>query len=125
MRGSTRVVVLLLGGALSTGSALGTEDGQFGTPKDGDTSPWDHLDYAGRHLFPVRSTIDIDVSELTNTGHVRAEFEEGADHLASRSGGVDEARLKRELRSRVKDVNYPSCVTVRGVPNGIKRPLQH
>lgn len=43
-----------------------------------DTSPWDHLDYAGKHLIPVRGTIEIDVSDLANTGRVMAEFAETA-----------------------------------------------
>jgi hypothetical protein len=33
-----------------------------------DSSPWDHLDYAGKHLTPVRGTIEIDVHELVNIG---------------------------------------------------------
>lgn len=44
-----------------------------------DVSPWDHLDYAGKHLIPVQGSIDITVNELTNTGQVIAEFVEGAD----------------------------------------------
>jgi len=44
-----------------------------------DASPWNHLDYAGKHLTPVKGMIEIDVEELTNTGRVIAEFEEGAD----------------------------------------------
>ena len=44
-----------------------------------DMSPWDHLDYAGKHLIPVQSTIEIKVNEVTNTGQVIAEFSEGAD----------------------------------------------
>ena len=44
-----------------------------------DKSPWDHLDYAGKHLNPVQGTIDIDVNELTNTGQIIAEFVEGSD----------------------------------------------
>ena len=32
-----------------------------------DTPPWDHLDYAGKHLNAVKGTITIDVNELTNT----------------------------------------------------------
>ena len=44
-----------------------------------DSSPWDHLDYAGKHLTPVRGTIEIDVHELVNTGLVVAEFAEGTD----------------------------------------------
>ena len=44
-----------------------------------DTSPWDHLDYAGKHLNAVKGIIAIDVNELTNTGQVVAEFVEGAD----------------------------------------------
>ena len=45
-----------------------------------DVSPWDHLDYAGKHLLSVQGSIDITVNELTNTGQVLAEFVEGADH---------------------------------------------
>jgi hypothetical protein len=41
--------------------------------------PWDHLDYAGKHLNSVRGTIAIDVNELTNTGQAVAEFVEGSD----------------------------------------------
>ena len=44
-----------------------------------DPSPWDHLDYAGKHLTPVRGTIEINVYELVNTGLVVAEFAEGPD----------------------------------------------
>ena len=45
-----------------------------------DTSPWDHLDYAGKRLSSVKGTIEIDVNEVTNTGRVVAEFVENADH---------------------------------------------
>lgn len=45
-----------------------------------DVSPWDHLDYAGKHLLPVQGSIDIQVNELTNNGLVVAEFVEGRDH---------------------------------------------
>ena len=44
-----------------------------------DVSPWDHLDYAGKHLIPVQGSIDIKVNELTNSGQVIAEFAEGAN----------------------------------------------
>ena len=44
-----------------------------------DTAPWDHLDYAGKRLNPVKGTIDIEVNEHTNTGRVVAEFVEGSD----------------------------------------------
>ena len=44
-----------------------------------DVSPWDHLDYAGKRLTPLKGTIEIDVNEVTNTGRVVAEFGEGAD----------------------------------------------
>ena len=44
-----------------------------------DRSPWDHLDYAGKHLTSVQSTIQIDVDESHNTGTVAAEFVEGPD----------------------------------------------
>ena len=43
-----------------------------------DRAPWDHLDYAGKHLTRVQSTIDIEVNELTNRGQVVAEFVEGS-----------------------------------------------
>jgi hypothetical protein len=33
-----------------------------------DTAPWDHLDYAGKHLSSVQGTIEIDVNDLNNTG---------------------------------------------------------
>src|SRR5262245_17530008 len=39
-----------------------------------DRAPWDHLDYAGKHLISVQGTIDIEVNELTNNGMVVAEF---------------------------------------------------
>jgi hypothetical protein len=45
-----------------------------------DTSPWDHLDYAGKHLTPVPGNIEVNVNEITNTGLVSAEFSEGTDH---------------------------------------------
>jgi hypothetical protein len=45
-----------------------------------DQSPWDHLDYAGKHLNAVAGRIDIDVNERTNSGQVVAEFQEGTDH---------------------------------------------
>ena len=45
----------------------------------GDTPPWDHLDYAGKHLMPVKGTIDIAVNEVTNTGRVEAEFVERSE----------------------------------------------
>src|SRR6185437_11746868 len=44
-----------------------------------DAAPWDHLDYAGKHLTAVKGTIEIEVNELTNRGRVVAEFTEGAD----------------------------------------------
>ena len=44
-----------------------------------DVMPWDHLDYAGKHLKPVQGTIEIDVNELTNMGQVTAGFTEGTD----------------------------------------------
>src|SRR5262245_21822674 len=47
----------------------------------GDASPWDHLDYAGKHLLSVQGTIEIDVNELANTGRVHAEFAEGHDRF--------------------------------------------
>ncbi len=44
-----------------------------------DRTPWDHLDYAGKHLIPVQGSIDIEVNELTNSGQVIADFVEGTD----------------------------------------------
>lgn len=44
-----------------------------------DRGPWDHLDYAGKHLKSVQGSIDIQVNELTNSGQVVAEFVEGSD----------------------------------------------
>lgn len=44
-----------------------------------DVPPWDHLDYAGKHLTPLKGTIEIDVYELPNTGRVVVEFVEGTD----------------------------------------------
>src|SRR6267143_3773442 len=97
--------------ALTAGTSLGEEAGQFGTPKGNegtrifkatehpyysgefhikceratligsmqDRAPWDHLDYAGKRLKPVKGAIDIDVNEITNTGQIIAEFTEGSD----------------------------------------------
>ena len=44
-----------------------------------DQPPWDHMDYAGKHLHPVDGHIDIEVNDRTNTGHIVAEFWEGPD----------------------------------------------
>ena len=44
-----------------------------------DSPPWDHLDYAGKRLTPVKGTIEIEVNERANTGQVVAEFAEGSD----------------------------------------------
>ncbi len=44
-----------------------------------DVAPWDHLDYAGKHLTPVQGSIEINVNDITNAGLVLAEFVEGAD----------------------------------------------
>src|SRR3989454_12220514 len=44
-----------------------------------DRAPWDHLDYVGKRLNPVKGTIEINVNEVTNTGKVVAEFVEGTD----------------------------------------------
>lgn len=44
-----------------------------------DVPPWDHLDYAGKHLTPVPGSIEITVNDITNAGLVLAEFVEGAD----------------------------------------------
>lgn len=46
-----------------------------------DVSPWDHLDYAGKHLSSVQGTIEIDVNDLNNTGKVVVEFSEGNDRF--------------------------------------------
>jgi hypothetical protein len=45
-----------------------------------DQSPWDHLDYAGKHLTPVQGTIEIEVNEVLNSGRVMAQFSEESDH---------------------------------------------
>lgn len=45
-----------------------------------DPSPWDHLDYAGKHLIPVEGSISIKVNERANSGLVTAVFTEGTDH---------------------------------------------
>ncbi|MBI4401774.1 MAG: hypothetical protein HY581_09095 [Nitrospirae bacterium] len=44
-----------------------------------DRPPWDHLDYAGKHLTTVQGKIQIEVNERTNAGLVVADFREGAD----------------------------------------------
>ena len=44
-----------------------------------DQPPWDHLDYAGKHLHPVNGHIDIEVNDRTNSGRVQAEFQDGPD----------------------------------------------
>lgn len=44
-----------------------------------DRAPWDHLDYAGKHLNPVQGTIEINVNEIANSGRVVAQFVEGID----------------------------------------------
>lgn len=44
-----------------------------------DPSPWDHLDYAGKHLTPVPGILEIEVNERANTGLVVGEFVEGSD----------------------------------------------
>ena len=46
----------------------------------GEQTPWDHMDYAAKHLTSITGTIDIEVDERANTGHVQATFVEGADH---------------------------------------------
>ena len=45
-----------------------------------DVSPWDHLDYAGKHLTPIEGSVSIKVNERTNSGLVSAAFTEGTDH---------------------------------------------
>jgi hypothetical protein len=82
-----------------------------------DTAPWDHLDYAGKHLMPVPSTIEIEVNEHINTGQVVAEFVEGAeryrivfDRFAAKapfqSGGIA-TRLYEHGDSNNGDPLYP------------------
>jgi hypothetical protein len=82
-----------------------------------DTAPWDHLDYAGKHLTQVRGTIEIEVNEHTNTGQVIAEFVEGAeryriivDRFAAKapfqSGGIA-TRLYEHGDSNNGDPLYP------------------
>jgi len=82
-----------------------------------DTTPWDHLDYAGKHLNAVKGTIDIEVNERTNTGRVVAEFIEGSqqyrivfDRFAPRApyqdGGIA-ARLYEHGDSNNGDSLYP------------------
>lgn len=44
-----------------------------------DEVPWDHLDYAGKHLQSVQGGIEIKVDERANKGVVSAEFTEGKD----------------------------------------------
>jgi len=44
-----------------------------------DQAPWDHLDYAGKHLNSVEGRIDINVNEVDNKGLIVAEFSEGKD----------------------------------------------
>ncbi len=44
-----------------------------------DRAPWDHLDYAGKHLRSLPGSVDIAVDEGRNTGRVVAEFVEGED----------------------------------------------
>ena len=46
----------------------------------GDAPPWDHLDYAGKRLMPVKGIVVIEVNEVTNTGRVEAKFVEESDH---------------------------------------------
>lgn len=45
----------------------------------GDKAPWDHMDYAGKHLTSIVGNIEIEVDERANRGQVQAEFTEGAD----------------------------------------------
>ncbi|MBA3966462.1 MAG: hypothetical protein H0X47_11915 [Nitrospirales bacterium] len=44
-----------------------------------DKTPWDHMDYAGKHLNPIVGKIEIEVNERTNIGQVHAEFVDGVD----------------------------------------------
>ena len=68
-----------------------------------DHTPWDHLDYAGKHLKSVQGTIDIEVNELTNSGKVVAEFVEGPTAIESSLTG-----LPRKLRSRMEALRQES-----------------
>ena len=45
-----------------------------------DKAPWDHMDYAGKHLTSILGNIEIEVDERANTGQIQAQFTEGADH---------------------------------------------
>jgi hypothetical protein len=45
----------------------------------GEKTPWDHMDYAGKHLVPIEGTIEIEVDEPANRGLVEAKFVEGTD----------------------------------------------
>ena len=45
----------------------------------GDKAPWDHMDYAGKHLVAIEGTIEIEVDEAANSGLVEAKFVEGND----------------------------------------------
>lgn len=55
----------------------GKKGTQIGSMRD--QAPWDHLDYAGKHLTPTKGMITIEVNERANTGQVEAEFMEGPD----------------------------------------------
>jgi hypothetical protein len=44
-----------------------------------DKAPWDHMDYAGKHLTSILGNIEIEVDERANTGQIQAQFTEGAD----------------------------------------------
>ncbi len=71
-----------------------------------DQSPWDHLDYAGKHLNPVQGAIDIDVNEITNTGRVIAEFTEGA---ARYKVVFDRFSASRPIKFSTKTTRPTSC----------------
>ena len=45
----------------------------------GDAPPWDHMDYAGKYLTPIKGAIEIDVNERNNEGETLVEFREGPD----------------------------------------------
>ncbi|HSF10016.1 MAG TPA: hypothetical protein VLA60_11425 [Nitrospirales bacterium] len=45
----------------------------------GEKAPWDHMDYAGKHLVAIEGKIEIEVDEAANSGLVEAKFVEGND----------------------------------------------
>jgi hypothetical protein len=57
-----------------------------------DSPPWDHMDYAGNHLNPVKGKIEIEVDERANTGQVLAEFTDGPDQYRIVFDGFEETK---------------------------------